>query len=152
MARVDGEVRNDVFILAQQAQQVYYTKFSSDSSYRRDWWTVVKTKAQHVIDIRGVVSENDECNIVIDLPFQEDQHPNIQPLSIAPELDHENLVRDNVFPEEVEVEGNNNVMNAHMFNTEEGGEEADDVIPDVDDDNNDFTSSSSENDSGENVR
>ncbi|KAL2529385.1 hypothetical protein Fot_21986 [Forsythia ovata] len=35
--------------------------------------------------------QNDECNIVIDLPFQEDQPPNIQPLSIAPELDHENL-------------------------------------------------------------
>ncbi|KAL2529525.1 Glycogen synthase [Forsythia ovata] len=81
-----------------------------------------------------------------------DQPPNIHPLSIALELDHENLVRDNVFPEEVEVEGTNNVMNAHMLNTEEGGEEDDDVIPNVDDDNNGFTSSSSENESDENVR
>ncbi|KAL2501584.1 hypothetical protein Fot_35432 [Forsythia ovata] len=49
------------------------------------------------------------------------------------------------FPEEVEVERTNNVMNSHMLNTEESGEEEDDVIPDVDNDNNGFTSSSSEN-------
>ncbi|KAL2529393.1 hypothetical protein Fot_21994 [Forsythia ovata] len=68
----------------------------------------------------------------------------------TPELDHEKFVQDNVFHEEVEVEGTNNIMNSHMLNTEESGEEEDDVIPDVDYDNNGFISSSSENDSDEN--
>lgn len=79
----------------------------------------MKTKARHVIDIQEILSENDDCNTLIELPFHEDHSPNIKPLSISQELDHENLVRNNIFPQEVEVEEPSNIMNYHVLNTKE---------------------------------
>ncbi|GLT24991.1 hypothetical protein SLA2020_001500 [Shorea laevis] len=39
------------FILASQAQQVYYTQYPSMNSRRKGWWAVIKTKARRYIEM-----------------------------------------------------------------------------------------------------
>ncbi|CAA0813190.1 Unknown protein [Striga hermonthica] len=93
----------DVYVLAQQAQQVYYTSFPSASKDKQYVWAVVKTKARHVIDVRGVVPENKDFSVVDDLAFQEESPINNIPLvPISPELDNEEIVQGGDYFEEVD--------------------------------------------------
>ncbi|CAA3015386.1 Hypothetical predicted protein, partial [Olea europaea subsp. europaea] len=77
---------NDVFILAKQARQVYYTCFPTKARDRLDWWVVVKTKARNVPNIQGIISENEECNVWVELAFQEDQPPSTLKPSSMPRV------------------------------------------------------------------
>ncbi|XP_022888001.1 uncharacterized protein LOC111403649 [Olea europaea var. sylvestris] len=96
--------RNDVFILSQQAQQVYYTCFPTKARDRLDWWTVVKTKARNVPNIQGIILENEECNVWVELAFQEEQQQSTQkPVRINSEFESQNLVRTDIRAEEVNV-------------------------------------------------
>lgn len=42
--------KNDPFILAQQAIQVYYPPYPSAKRDRANWWAVCRTKAQSIIE------------------------------------------------------------------------------------------------------
>ena len=42
---------NEPFILAQQAEQVYYATYPSKRKELRDWWAICKTKARSRFDI-----------------------------------------------------------------------------------------------------
>ncbi|XP_022875733.1 uncharacterized protein LOC111394201 [Olea europaea var. sylvestris] len=68
----DYYVTDDVFILAHQAQQVYYTSSPSKTRDRLDWWAVVKTKAKNVTNIQEIKSKNEEYNVWVELASQED--------------------------------------------------------------------------------
>ena len=71
--------RFDPFVLAQQAIQVYYTPYPSTKRDIRDWWTVFKVRARHVVDAPVVdlayqadVGEGEATNIS---NYVEEDHP-----------------------------------------------------------------------------
>ncbi|GER48797.1 3-isopropylmalate dehydratase large subunit [Striga asiatica] len=75
-------------------QQVYYTRFPTASKHTQDAWVVFKTKARQLIDVRGVISENKDFNMVDNLSFQEESPINNIPLvPISQELDNEEIVQ-----------------------------------------------------------
>ncbi|KAI3668105.1 hypothetical protein L6452_43180 [Arctium lappa] len=47
-SRLRGE---DYYVLASQAEQVYYTPYPSGSKDLKDWWAVVKTKARGIYEV-----------------------------------------------------------------------------------------------------
>lgn len=63
---------NDPFVLAGQAQQVYYTNFPGNKRDRVDWWGVAKVKATGKIDIPHDPDRTDgDMNETLDTAFQE---------------------------------------------------------------------------------
>ena len=48
---------DDPFVLASQAEQVYYVPYPSMKQDLKDWWAVVKTKPRGVYEIRQCVGE-----------------------------------------------------------------------------------------------
>lgn len=42
---------DDYYVLASQAEQVYYTPYPSDTKDLKDWWAVVKTKARAIYEV-----------------------------------------------------------------------------------------------------
>nr|GMD15225.1 Transposase, Ptta/En/Spm, plant [Ipomoea batatas] len=77
---------NEPFVLAQQAQQVYYSCYPCTRLNRRNWWAVYKVKPRNRYDgISNIDYENEDVNESV---YQEDQ---MIPTIIAPsdELDVE---------------------------------------------------------------
>ncbi|XP_022003645.1 uncharacterized protein LOC110901103 [Helianthus annuus] len=48
---------NDPFVLASQAEQVFYTSYPSVKSDIKDLWAVVKTKARHIYEVSETVNQ-----------------------------------------------------------------------------------------------
>ncbi|XP_052620614.1 uncharacterized protein LOC111890162 isoform X1 [Lactuca sativa] len=68
-----SRLRNeDSFILASQAEQVYYAPYPAIKDLK-DWWVVVKTKPRGVYDLRQCVTEEDDDEDEEDQFFQESE-------------------------------------------------------------------------------
>lgn len=68
-----SRLRNeDPFILASQAEQVYYAPYPAMKDLK-DWWAVVKTKPRGVYDLRQCVIEEDDDEDEEDQFFQESE-------------------------------------------------------------------------------
>lgn len=85
---------NDSFILASQAQQVYYTHFPSRNRERRDWMAVCKIKARSRTDIPLVVGEDEDTQENIDDVFQEDQMEAPNEVLLTADLDQSHILLD----------------------------------------------------------
>ncbi|XP_038713444.1 uncharacterized protein LOC120007316 [Tripterygium wilfordii] len=83
----------DPFIIAQQAEQVYFTPYPEGIRDRADWWAMIKTKARSTITTPSTQ---------VDDAFQDNEVP-IEPIAV--DTDQLNSLVDNaVEPEEVQVE------------------------------------------------
>ncbi|CAA0828761.1 Unknown protein [Striga hermonthica] len=136
----------NVYVLAQQAQQVYYTSFPSTAKHRQDFWAVVKTKARHLIDVRGVSNDHEECIMSGDHAFQEEPSVNnISYVPITPELDDADLVdRGNVYAEVDAAEMEIGIEEDCISESGESSEEVDNAML-AEDPESDSSSTRSEN-------
>ena len=48
---------DDPFVLASQAEQVYYTSYPSMTKDLKDWWAVVKTKARGIYEVSDMIND-----------------------------------------------------------------------------------------------
>lgn len=65
---------DDPFILASQAQQVYYTSYPSQTKELKDWWAVVKTKPRGIYEVAECANEvDDDDNVDGEHFFQLDE-------------------------------------------------------------------------------
>jgi len=51
------------FVLAQQAQQVYFTEYASKKKEKANWWVVCKTKARSTINALELAYQDDEVEV-----------------------------------------------------------------------------------------
>lgn len=92
----------DTFIFAQQAEQVYFTRYPNPTPNRRDWLVVIKTKSRRTIQSP-------------DAPFQDDNGSHLNEVSCQDDIDvalrdsnytsEENVDHDDEIQENVEEEG-----------------------------------------------
>lgn len=64
---------NDPFVLAEQAQQVYYTTFPGRKRSRSEWWAVCKTKARSTYNIISEGVQDDDVSTSLEGFYQEDE-------------------------------------------------------------------------------
>lgn len=64
---------DDPFIIASQAQQVYYTPYPSTTRDFKDWSAVVKTKARGVYELAERVTQVDDENVEEEQFYQENE-------------------------------------------------------------------------------
>ena len=72
--------KDEPFILAMQAAQVYYVPYPSLRKDKSDWLVVCKVKARPVIDVLAAVDKTVTTNIA----FQEDELVNQMPVAEQP--------------------------------------------------------------------
>ena len=135
---------NEPFILAAQAQQVYYTVYPCNKGNRLDWWVVYKVKARSTYGLSDhVVPDDVENNDTI---YQENF---VLPRSIRPaiEIDREGFLNTGYMEEVGDEEhasnkndGTDQVNNLEEEEKEEEGEEEDTNEEDIE-----YMSSSSDN-------
>ena len=107
----------DPFIFAQQAEQVYFTKYPEG---HQGWLAVIKTKA------RGRIVDNIVSQIEQEIPYQVDDHVGIQAtLEVDPDVINYSLVN---------VDGDGEEFDAQLLNQQEFNES----------DEDEYTSSESE--------
>ena len=58
--------RYELFVLAVQADQVYFCNYPSLRHDKSDWWFVFKIKARSIVDVAEMTKTNEKS------PFQED--------------------------------------------------------------------------------
>ncbi|GKB93575.1 G-patch and R3H domain-containing protein [Tanacetum coccineum] len=136
---------NDPFVLAEQAQQVYYTKYPARKRSRIEWCAVYKTKARNAYNIiSDVVHDNDEQQVfyqeeemppptIVLVDFDLDQVvtlPSTEVEEVEPQPEHESTINPSVDDLDVEDE--------EEFEEEESEEDEDDFeLSDSDDDSDD---------------
>lgn len=86
---------NDPFILAEQAQQVYYTTFPSTRKDRCDWRAVCKTKARSRINIPPVETQGESSHETVQDSFQEEVMSSPHDIPITTDLDESYILLDN---------------------------------------------------------
>lgn len=132
-----GLKTNDPFILARQAQQVYYTIFSSTRKDRCDWRAVCKIKARSRINIPLAEIEVEYNEETAQDPFQEEIMPFQHDIPIAVELDQPDILLDTTAnPDEVsssEVEADLRPWRRNIRVEEEEEEEDESEIANSDD-------------------
>lgn len=118
---------NDPFVLAVQAQQVYYSTTPSRKRERSDWWNVIKTKSRRFVDQQPSVMED----------FYQEDEEEYEPilLTIDLELDQDGLLAATGLGEEVDPNDLHTTINEEDF--------IDDEDDDIEDDELEFESSSS---------
>ncbi|GJV39971.1 putative transposase-associated domain-containing protein [Tanacetum coccineum] len=67
--------QNDPFILASQAEQVYYAPYPSMTKDLKDWWAVVKAAARSIYEVTQCSSEVVDDNVDVEDFFQENEMP-----------------------------------------------------------------------------
>ncbi|KAK4421458.1 hypothetical protein Salat_2096400 [Sesamum alatum] len=141
---------DDPFILASQAQQVYFTSFPSSKRERRDWWAVCKVKAIGKFNIPLVAGQGENVEPRVENAFQEGEVSNLQPISMVTDLDGINIISDEE-AEEVdlnEFEALRYTMNSNStrIRDEEQDEEEIEEIESEEDEQDDEDHDSSDND------
>ncbi|KAL0430524.1 UNVERIFIED_CONTAM: hypothetical protein Sradi_0678400 [Sesamum radiatum] len=106
---------NEPFILASQAQQVYFTNFPSMRRERRDWWAVCKVKATGKFDVPTVEGQDENTEQRLDIAFQEEEASDAHPIMIEADIDEINIVPDGVV-EEVDANEFEGVQHDMDFN------------------------------------
>ncbi|KAL0405699.1 UNVERIFIED_CONTAM: hypothetical protein Slati_3883800 [Sesamum latifolium] len=130
---------NDPFILASQAQQVYFTNFLSTRRERLDWWAVCKVKATDRFNVPIVEGQDENIEQILDIAFQEEEASDPHPILIEVDMDEINIVSDGVVEEvdanefeglqhgvdfnEVMIEDEDNWKGEQEFELEEDEEE-----------------------------
>nr|GEX88919.1 hypothetical protein [Tanacetum cinerariifolium] len=67
--------QNDPFILASQAEQVYYAPYPLMTKDLKDWWAVVKATARNIYEVTQCSSEVIDDNVDVEDFFQENKMP-----------------------------------------------------------------------------
>ncbi|GJV78910.1 transposase, Ptta/En/Spm [Tanacetum coccineum] len=67
--------QNDPFILASQAEQVYYAPYPSMTKDLKDWWAVVKATPRSIYEVTQSSSEVVDDNVDVEEFFQENEMP-----------------------------------------------------------------------------
>ncbi|GJX42896.1 hypothetical protein Tco_0257886 [Tanacetum coccineum] len=67
--------QNDPFILASQAEQVYYAPYPSMTKDLKDWWAVVKATPRSIYEVTQCSSEVVDDNVDVEEFFQENEMP-----------------------------------------------------------------------------
>ncbi|GKF31988.1 putative transposon, En/Spm-like, transposase-associated domain protein, partial [Tanacetum coccineum] len=67
--------QNDPFILASQAEQVYYAPYPSMTKDLKDWWAVVKATPRSIYEVTQFSSEIVDDNVDVEEFFQENEMP-----------------------------------------------------------------------------
>lgn len=96
---------NDPFVLAHQAQQVYYTSFPGNTRERRDWHVVCKVKSRSRIQMPLLARQSERNLPIPEAPFQEEHVPAPFQIFLTVELDSPGILVDHsAAPIEVPVE------------------------------------------------
>ncbi|XP_042380779.1 uncharacterized protein LOC121973389 [Zingiber officinale] len=104
---------NDPFILAAQAQQVYYITSPTIKHERNDWVTACKVKARGKFDIPFLEEQDENVSPIVEVAYQEEEisHPHL--VLTDTDIDDDNIICD-VDEEELnsmEIEELRRVMN-----------------------------------------
>ena len=67
--------QDDPFILASQAEQVYYAPYPSMTKDLKDWWAVVKATPRSIYEVTQCSSEVADDNVDVEEFFQENEMP-----------------------------------------------------------------------------
>ncbi|GJT22178.1 uncharacterized protein Tco_0892115 [Tanacetum coccineum] len=67
--------QNDPFILASQAEQVYYAPYPSMTKDLKDWWAVVKATPRSIYEVTQSSNEVVDDNVDVEEFFQENEMP-----------------------------------------------------------------------------
>ncbi|GJY80993.1 transposon, En/Spm-like protein [Tanacetum coccineum] len=94
---------NDPFVLAEQAQQVYYTPYPSRKRSRSDWLAVCKTTARSSYNTMSNIVEEDEVVPTAEGFYQENEMPSPTVVGLDVDLD-DVITLPSVEVEEVEHE------------------------------------------------
>ncbi|GJW26763.1 transposon, En/Spm-like protein [Tanacetum coccineum] len=116
---------NDPFVLAEQAQQVYYTTYPARKRSRIEWLGVCKTTARSTYNSDQNIIQGDEVTLTVDGFYQEDEMP--PPSVVGVDVDLDQVV--NLPLTEVEEVEEVHVPTMHTINTSD---------EDVDDDEEEF--------------
>ena len=103
--------KDEPFILAMQAAQVYYVPYPSLRKDKSDWLAVCKVKARPVIDVPAAVDKTVTTNIA----FQEDELVNQmlvaeQPIDAQRSIDESSLLLNDVDGEHVDLAEDDNEL------------------------------------------
>ncbi|GJV09142.1 transposase, Ptta/En/Spm [Tanacetum coccineum] len=122
--------QNDPFILASQAEQVYYAPYPSMTKDLKDWWSVVKAAARSIYEVTQCSSEVVDDNVDVEDFFQENEMPICSNTADANKNDETISL---VTQGEMEEVGDLDVGDAYM-EVSENEEEFVDTYDDSDDD------------------
>ncbi|KAG6485562.1 hypothetical protein ZIOFF_054122 [Zingiber officinale] len=104
---------NDPFILAAQAQQVYYIRSPTIKQERNDWVTACKGKARGKFDIPFLEEQDENVSPIVEVAYQEEEISRPHLVLIDIDIDNANIICD-VDEEELnsmEIEELRRVMN-----------------------------------------
>ncbi|KAG6518207.1 hypothetical protein ZIOFF_021611 [Zingiber officinale] len=121
---------NDPFILAAQAQQVYYIRSPTIKQERNDWVTTCKVKARGKFDIPFLEEQDENVSPIVAVVYQEEEISRPHLVLIDTDIDDDNIICD-VDEEELnsmEIEELRRVMNGKqvILEHEELEEESED--------------------------
>ncbi|XP_042379879.1 uncharacterized protein LOC121972257 [Zingiber officinale] len=142
---------NDPFILAAQAQQVYYTRSPTIKQERNDWVTACKVKARGKFDIPFLEKQDENVSPIVEVAYQEEEISTPNNVLTDIDIDDVNIIF-NVDKEELnemEIEELRRVMNGKqvIVDSEELEEELEDF--DEDEETQDETDCDSNNSDSE---
>ncbi|XP_042432996.1 uncharacterized protein LOC122019608 [Zingiber officinale] len=142
---------NDPFILAAQAQQVYYTRSPTIKQERNDWVTACKVKARGKFDIPFLEKQDENVSPIVEVAYQEEEISTPNNVLTDIDIDDVNIIF-NVDQEELnemEIEELRRVMNGKqvIVDSEELEEELEDF--DEDEETQDETDCDSNNSDSE---
>ncbi|GAA0142888.1 hypothetical protein LIER_03689 [Lithospermum erythrorhizon] len=81
-------IQDDIFILASQAQQMFYIEYVSDDKKHLEWVVASKTFARNRLDSTNIQEDGD-----VDVEFlQEEEQPVPIPVQPTMELDDDNIL------------------------------------------------------------
>ena len=126
--------KDEPFILAMQAAQVYYVPYPSLRKDKSNWLAVCKVKARPVIDVPASVDKTVTTNIA----FQEDELVNQmlvveQPIDAQRSIDESSLLLNDADGEHVDLAEDDNELSEELLleseteETDENGSEDEDV-------------------------
>ncbi|XP_074586875.1 uncharacterized protein LOC141842759 [Curcuma longa] len=104
---------DDPFILAAQAQQVYYTRSPTIKRERNDWVTVCKVNARGKFDIPLLEEQEEIISPIVEVAYQEEEISTPHPILTDIDIEDVNIIFDGDEEElnSMEIEELRRVMN-----------------------------------------